>query len=273
MTRLVDVVLVWFVRLVIFLTLAFLIMPIVITLLMSFDSRTFLGQFPPPSFSVQWYERFFNEPLYVQGLANSLKLAVVSTVISLLLGLSAAIGLYKGRFRGRGALLSIFLAPLVVPAVVIGFALLITLSQLGVATGYTRLIVAHCVITIPYVIRSVIASLANVSDTIDEAAMSLGASGWAIVRTVTIPIARAGAVVGGVLAFTISFDDVSAGIFLADPESTTLPLALVSMMRSNFDLTIAAASTFMIAIAVGALVIIELLIGVDRVFGSNNRQD
>jgi putative spermidine/putrescine transport system permease protein len=269
MGRALDTFFVWGTRVLVAMTLAFLILPILITVLMSFDSRTFLGAFPPTSFSTQWYERFFSEQIYVNGLINSLKLAGTATAISLVLGTSAAIGLYKGTFPGRDTLLTIFLAPLVMPAVVIGFALLLTLSQMGVIQGFPKLVVAHCVITIPYVIRSVVAALTNVSKNVDEAAMSLGASHLSIVRTITLPIARTGAVVGAVLAFTISFDDVSAGVFLADPESSTLPLALVSMMRSNFDLTIAAASTFMIGVAILALILIELLVGVDRVFGSN----
>lgn len=250
------------------LSVAFLLLPIAIAVMMSFDARTFLGAFPPQAFSWHWYQRFIDEPLYMHGLRNSLLLASLSTLLSVTLGVAAAIGLHKARFRGRQLLVSIFLAPLVVPAVVIGFGLLVTLSALGVVSGMGKLLIAHGVITLPYVIRSVTATLAGLGPSLEEAAMSLGASPWTVIRTVVLPLCRPGIVVGAVLAFTVSFDDVSVGIFLADPESTTLPLALVSMMRSNFDLTIAAASTAMIAVSCIALVLVEWLIGVDRLFGT-----
>ncbi|WP_263147473.1 ABC transporter permease [Pseudomonas sp. RIT-PI-AD] len=250
------------------LAIAFLLTPIGIAVMMSFDARSFLGAFPPQAFSWHWYQRFVDEPLYMHGLRNSLWLASLSTLVSVSLGVAAAIGLHKARFRGKQVLVSIFLAPLVVPAVVIGFGLLVTLSTLGIVSGAGKLLIAHSVITLPYVIRSVTATLATLGTSIEEAAMSLGASPWTVIRTVILPLCRPGIVVGSVLAFTVSFDDVSVGIFLADPESTTLPLALVSMMRSNFDLTIAAASTVMIAVSCVALLLVEWLLGVDRLFGT-----
>lgn len=270
MSRIFDQAIAWLISLLRSATILFLVTPLLVSLLMSFDARSFLGAFPPTSFSFKWYERLFTESIYVHGFINSLIIGFTSTAISVGLGLFAAIGLVKGRFPGREALRGLFLAPLVVPAVVIGFGLLIAFSYLGVGSAYARMIIAHCVITIPYVIRSVVSLLENLSPSLDEAALSLGATPWGVVRTIMLPLARSGSVVGGVLAFTVSLDDVSVGIFLADPQSTTLPIALVSMMRSNFDLSIAAASAVMILIAFAALLLIEWVIGVEHVFGTKN---
>lgn len=249
------------------LCLVFLIVPLVVSLVMSFDARSFLGRFPPPDFSLQWYERFLGDATYTRSLGNSLMLAVTAATFSVLFGLAAGIGIDRTRFPGRDVLLALFLSPLIVPGVVIGFSLLLLLAWFGIIDGFTRLVLGHLVITFPYVVRATLASLVGIGRSLDEAAMSLGADEWWVIWTVTLPLCRTGAVVGALFAFAISIDDVAVGIFLADPDSYTLPLTLVTMMRANFDLTIAAASAFLVALAVLLILVVELFIGVDRVIG------
>ena len=109
----------------ILLALSFLLFPIIVSIIMSFDGRSYLGLFPPPEYSFRWYENFFSDTYYLQGLKTSLIIAVIATVISTTFGVSAAIGLDRYQGRGKQVLEALFLSPLVVPAVVIGFAILI----------------------------------------------------------------------------------------------------------------------------------------------------
>ncbi|MGI9412219.1 MAG: ABC transporter permease, partial [Hyphomicrobiales bacterium] len=128
-------------------TIAFLIAPIVVAIMMSFDGRSYLGRFPPPEYSIRWYANFFSDTYYLTGLRTSLILAVIATTVSTLAGVSAAIVLDRYEFPGKQALETLFLSPLVVPAVVIGFALLLFFALIGVFQGFPRLLAGHIIIT------------------------------------------------------------------------------------------------------------------------------
>lgn len=254
-------------RVVIVLAVLFLLLPVVVGIAMSFDARSFLGPFPPKALSLRWYERFFSDPVFMRGLRVSLLLAVLATLVSTVIGVAAAVGLERARFPGREALVAVFLSPLIVPAVVIGFAMLLFYSWLGIGDGFLRLLGGHIVITLPYTLRATLAGLAGIRPSLVEAAMSLGATPRRAFFDVTLPLARTGIFAGAVLAFAFSFDEVAVSLFLADPTSTPLPVALVSMMRANFDLTVAAASTLLVAVTVVLILVLDRLVGIDRIVG------
>ena len=136
------------------LTVIFLIAPIIVSILMSFDARGYLGRFPPTEFSFQWYARFFSDTYYLTGLRTSLIIAVIAATVSTCAGVCAAIVLDRYEFPGKQALETIFLSPLVIPAVVIGFSLLLFFALLGVFQGYPRLLAGHIIITFPYAVRT-----------------------------------------------------------------------------------------------------------------------
>lgn len=252
---------------VIAITLIFLIAPIVVSIMMSFDGRAFLGKFPPPEYSFRWYQNFFSDSYYLAGLRTSLILAVIATIVSTTAGVSAAIVLDRYEFRGKQALESFFLSPLVVPAVVIGFALLLFFALIGVFDGFTRLVGAHIIITFPYTVRTTLAGLVGIRKTLTEAAMSLGATEIQAFWDVTFPLARTGIVTGSVFAFAFSMDDVAVSLFLTSPDTYTLPVAMVSMMRTNFDLTIAAAAVVMMVFTFALILLLDWVIGLEKLIG------
>ena len=252
---------------VIALALVFLMIPVLMAIAMSFDARSFLGPFPPKEFSLRWYERFFSDDIFLRGLRISLILAVVTTCVSTTLGVSAALVIDRYRFRGRDLLASFFLSPLIVPAVVIGFSLLMFFSSVGIFDGFARLLGGHIIITVPYTVRATLAGLVGIRPSFTEAALSLGASERQAFWKVTFPLARTGIVAGAVFAFAFSFDDVAVSLFLVDPGSVTLPVALVSMMRANFDLTIAAASVLLMGFTVALIFVLDRVVGLDTVVG------
>lgn len=249
------------------LVLAFLVTPLLITCLLAFDSRSFLGPLPPPALSLRWFEKLASLDYVATGLATSLKIAVLATVIDVLVGTAAAVALDRGGFRGRGLLMAAFLSPLIVPAVVIGLALLLFLSRIGVVDGFTRLLCGHVVITLPYVVRTVLASLAGRDRRLTEAALVLGATERQAFWSVTLPLIRSGMVTGAVFAFAVSLDDVAVSMFLTDPSTYTLPVALVGSMRASFDLSIAAAAVLLMAITAVLIIVLERFVGFDRLLG------
>jgi putative spermidine/putrescine transport system permease protein len=248
--------------------LAYLLLPVLVAMAMSFDAREYLGRFPPSQFSLQWYREFFSDPYYMNALRNSVVLAVVTALAATAIGVAAAVLLDRFRFPGHAALSVFFLSPLVVPNVILGFSLLIFFSMIGLFDGFARLMGGHLVITLPYTIRTTLASLVGIRKSLGEAALSLGATEWQAFWSVTFPLAKTGIVAGAIFAFAISIEDLSLSLFLVDPFSITLPAALLTSMRVRFNLTIAAASGVMILLTVGLVFLLDRLVGLDRVIGT-----
>lgn len=245
-----------------------LLLPLVLTVSMSFDARDYLGEFPPTEFSMRWYAKFFADPYLLKGLKTSLQLAALTAVAATALGLSAAVALDRLPRRYAQLLMAIFLSPLVVPGVVIGFALLIFYARAGVENTFLRLLGGHVLITFPYAIRTVLAALGGIRPSLVEVAQSLGASPTKAFWTVTFPLAQTGVAAGAIFAFVFSLDDVAVSIFLSDPDRYTLPVALVSMLHANFDLTIAAVAVLIIGASIGLMLLLDWIVGLDRVVGS-----
>ena len=248
-------------------SILFLILPVVVSVVLSFDDRQFLGPFPPRQFSLRWYRSFVDNPAYLDGLIVSLKLAVLSTVISTIAGACAAYVLSIGRWPGRDTAEMLFLSPKFVPTVVIGFSILGFASAIQVFDPFTRLIMGHVVITIPFTVRATLASLVGIRRSLVEAAISLGAPPWRAFLDVTLPLARTGIIAGALMAFVLSFDEVAVSLFLSDAFTQTLPIALVAEMRANLNLTVAAVSTVFAAVTILIVFFLDRAIGLDRVIG------
>lgn len=245
----------------------FLLTPIAVTIIMAFDARPYLGPLPPPALSFRWFTQFFSDDYFLRGLGTSVQLAIFSVAISLCVGVATAFAVERVGFRGKEMLKSLFLSPLLVPPVVTGFALLLFLSHLGLINGFARLLCGHIIMTVPYTIRATLAGLAGIDRSLTEAALILGATERRAFWDITFPLARTSIVSGAIFAFAVSMDDVAVSIMLTDAKTYTLPVALISSMRANFDLTIAAASVMLMLLTLGLIVILEKFVGLNRVIG------
>jgi putative spermidine/putrescine transport system permease protein len=246
----------------------YIVAPIIVALAMSFDSRAYLGPFPPTDVSLQYYVRFFTTEEFMRGLGNSLMLATLATVITGITGAMAAIVISEYEFPGKTALSALFLSPLMIPAVVVGFGILMFITSfLGIYNGFTRLLAAHVIITMPYMIRTTIAGLTGIKPSLREVALSLGANERQAFWDVTFPLAKTGIVAGCIFVFATSLDDVAVGLFLYDADSMTLPVVLITYMRANFDLSVAAAAVFLAGITVMLVFVLDRTVGLDKVMG------
>jgi len=254
-------------RLLLAMAVLFLVLPIIVSVLLSFDNRQYLGPFPPTQFSLRWYRSFLDNPAYLDGLIISLKLAALSTLISTAAGACAAYVLSASRWPGRDTVETLFLSPKFVPTVVIGFSILGFASAIQIFDPFTRLIMGHVVITIPFTVRATLASLVGIRRSLVEAAISLGAPPWRAFLDVTLPLARTGVIAGGLMAFVLSFDEVAVSLFLSDAFTQTLPIALVAEMRANLNLTVAAVSTVFAAVTILIVFFLDRTVGLDRVIG------
>ncbi|MFI4988385.1 MAG: ABC transporter permease, partial [Alphaproteobacteria bacterium] len=222
--------------------------------------------FPPPSLSLRWFAKFFTQAELVSALGMSLALATLSCLISLALGGVAAFGLARGRFRGRRALLNFLLTPIMVPQLVIAMGFLEYFAVLDVPS-FPALLLAHTVITLPYVVRTMVAGLAGMDMLAEHAAVSLGATRLQAIRQVTLPMLANSMVAAVLFAFIISFENLPLALFLCDPATVTLPLQIYSYIQWVFDPTVAAAATVQVLVVVLLVFAAERLIGVSRFMG------
>jgi putative spermidine/putrescine transport system permease protein len=216
-------------------------------------------QFPPPSWSTQWYSAFFQNTAWYGSLGNSLIVAVVTTVVATALGTAAALALVRGTARGRGIAQGLLLSPMIIPTVVAGigiYRVYLTWHLTGSLFGF---IAAHTCLAIPLVVVTVAATLRTVDPKLEHAAASLGAGPLATFRLVTLPLILPGVLVGAVFAFMTSFDEVVVSIFLATAQTSTLPVQMYTNVTREIDPTVAAASTMLFLVTTTLLFIVLIL--------------
>jgi ABC-type spermidine/putrescine transport system permease subunit II len=237
-----------------------LLAPLVVVIGVSFGPSAVFA-FPPTGITLHWFAEFFASDAYVRSFFRvSLVVGVLAGTIATLFGTAAAVGLVRFRFTGREALESFFLAPLLVPEILLAAALYLLYARLAVHASIWTLLGGHLVICTPYVIRSVTAGLVGMDPRLEEAAMSLGATRLQAFFRVSLPLLRSSLLSGAIFAFIISFSDINLALFLSGPESTSLPVHLFSQIQWQGDPTIAAASSLQIVI-IGTLILV-----VQRIF-------
>jgi putative spermidine/putrescine transport system permease protein len=245
------------------LMLLFLAAPIAIVIIVSFSDAAFV-YFPPPGFSTRWYAALLDYGGFIESFLLSLRLALLVTVLALTLGTTAALGLTRYRFPGRDLLNTFLMSPLIFPSIITGIALLQFFSMLGISSAFFTLTVGHTIITLPYVVRNVIASLQSVRGNYEEAARVLGASAWQAFIGVTLPLIKPGLMAGGIFAFIISFDNYTISMWLKSAEATPLPLKIFFMVENVMNPSVAAASASMIFLSVLLIIVTEKVVGLRR---------
>ncbi|MBB2496719.1 ABC transporter permease [Aquipseudomonas ullengensis] len=242
------------------LVLLFLILPVLVIIPLSFNSGSFLV-YPLQGFSLRWYADFFTSAEWVRALTNSLIVAPAATVLAMIFGTLASIGLTRGEFRGKALVMSLLISPMVAPVVIVGVASYLFFAPLGLGNSFISLILVHAVLGVPFVIITVSATLQGFNYNLVRAAASLGATPLTAFRRVTLPLIAPGVISGALFAFATSFDEVVVTLFLAGPEQATLPRQMFSGIRENLSPTIAAAATLLIGFSIVMLLTLEWLRG------------
>ena len=248
----------------------YLLAPILVILLYSVNSVQFFS-FPPSGLSLRWYGDAIAKGLFFGSILLSVQIAALSTLVAMGLGIPAALALVRGRFRGRNALATLFLAPSIFPSALLGVGLLLFFSRVQGGLGVTLapalpgLVLGHVVITLPWVIRSVGSSLALVDRRIEEAALSLGANPVRAFFEVTLPLVRPGLISGGVFAFIASFENLELSLFLTSSGLQTLPMEmLVYIQNYRNEPAVAAVSTMVVLGTALAIAATGRIVGLGR---------
>lgn len=240
------------------LVLLFLVLPILVVFPLSFSSGSYLS-FPPPGFSTRWYLAFFDSEDWTGAARLSIEVGLAVTVLSVLLGTPAAIGLDKARFPGKRLVNALVLSPLIVPGIIVAIGAYFVYAQYGLVGHPVALILAHTCLAVPFVVINVSSALAGVDKRLQQAASSLGAPPFATFRQVTLPLIAPGLFAGAVFAFITSFDELLVALFLSGTGAVTLPRRMFDQIRYDIDPTIAAASCLLIVTTTGLMVVAELL--------------
>jgi putative spermidine/putrescine transport system permease protein len=241
----------------------FLMLPLIITVTVSFTASP-VYTLPPPDLSLRWYEAMSGRLGLMDSVLLSLNLALISTAISLVLGAAAAMAVAKGDFPGRAAIATFSVSPLMMPGLVVGVALLQFLRAVELRDAYWSLLIGHVLITLPFVMRTLLAAMAAFDFSLIDAARTLGMSFPRAVLSVLVPNLAPAFLTAGLFAFLASMDNYPISIFLTDARNKTLPIRVLQYLEEQPDPTIAAISTLLILLALVALTVGSRTVGLNR---------
>ena len=245
----------------------FLLLPIVFIVLLSFGSSPWLA-FPPPDWTVRWYEELFGKPQWFTAIMNSFRIGLAVMAMAIAIGVPASFAIVRGRFPGRDALAALFTTPLIVPLVIIGIALYGFFLRSGMSGTFLSFALSHLVIALPFPVITTTNALRSFDENIEKAAIVCGATRTQALLRVTLPGIAPGIAAGGLFAFLISWDEVVLAIFMSSPTLQTLPVKMWSALRLDLSPVIAAAATLMVLLTLVLLVVAAVV----QWFGARRRQ-
>jgi putative spermidine/putrescine transport system permease protein len=245
-----------------------LLLPVVIVVLAGLNAGDYLT-FPPQGLSLRWVISFLSSQSLRTSYLLSLTIAFVVMLLSTALGTMAALFLTRVPFRGRSLLRAYFLAPLMLPGLVLGLALYVfyIVTNVGLARTLPGMVIGHVLVTVPYVIGTVSAALYNFDVSLEDAARSLGAGPVRAFRAITLPSISPGIMAGSIFAFIVSFGQFDISLFLSTPNITPLPIALYNSLRYKFEPTAAAAGVFAIVLVVLSMLLTNRITNFARFAG------
>ncbi len=240
------------------LTAIFLLVPILFIVALSFGSSRWLI-FPPPAWTLKWYEELFADPRWIESMLTSGKIAIIVTILSVVFGLLASIALTRGTFKGREVLRAFFLTPMVLPVVILAVALYAMFLEWGLNGTLLGFVIAHLIVALPFSIIAISNALEGFDQSIEDAAVLCGASPWEARFRVTLPSISHGLFSAGIFSFLISWDEVVLAIFMASPTLQTLPVKIWGTLRQDLTPVIASASTLLVAFTIALMVLVAFI--------------
>lgn len=250
--------------------LLLMMLPLVMTAFMSLF-RDSVVVFPPTGYTLSWYGRLAEFPKFGQALSTSLRVSAIATLLSLAIGIPASLALVRYKFVGRGVLNVLLLSPLTVPGVVIGLAIYVLVveveirSEVPLIGSDLTLVLAHVLITTPWVVRLCVANLVQIDRSIEEAAANLGAPPSVVLWRVTLPMMRQGIVAAALFAFIISFENIEMTLFLISPGVITFPISVLQYLEYRFDPLVASVVVVQTAVIALLLVLLDRYVKLSKV--------
>lgn len=252
-------------RVVAFLVLVFLMLPILVIMPLSFNSEPFFTftegmlALDPDAYSMRWYQEFMDDQNWQLAIRNSFVVGIASALIATVLGTLAAVGLSSPWMPYKRLITALLLSPMIVPLIIIAAGMFFFYTQFNLVGTFAGLIIAHAALGVPFVIITVTATLTGFDRSLFIAGLSLGAAPVKVFWDVVIPLIRPGVIAGGLFAFVTSFDEVVLVLFLAGPEQRTIPRQMFSGLREQINPTILAVATLLVVLSAALLFTLEAL--------------
>ena len=240
------------------LVLIYLILPAFVIVPLSFSSQEYLS-FPPPGLSIMWYRRLAANPAWLDATMSSLLIGVPTAGLSMIFGTLAALAVVRGNLKLTALISAVLVAPMMLPHIILAIGLYPVMLEIGLLRSYGAAMIAHTVVGMPLVFITVSAALRSYSGALELAAMTLGANLWQTFWRVTFPIILPGVVVGAILAFASSFDELMLSLFLTGATTRTLPRLMWEQMGDFLTPVIAAGATLIMLFSIVMLAIVALL--------------
>lgn len=244
--------------------LGFLILPALVVTIAAFNDKALLS-FPPQGLSWRWFSHALAYEDFREGFRNGLIVTTWSSTIALIVGAAFALALDRYRFRFKALIEGVLISPLFIPHFTVGLGFLILAAQVGMAGGFTIVIVCHVILVLPFVLRSVYVSLRNLDQRFELAAASLGAPPHRVLMTVTLPLLLPGLVSGWLFAAILSFNEFTASLFVTAQRTQTLPVAMYNYVREYADPSMAALSVMYIVATAALLIFANAFLGLGKV--------
>jgi putative spermidine/putrescine transport system permease protein len=238
------------------LAIGFLVLPTLLVIPLAFTSSQFL-EFPPPGYGLSWFRTYFDSPLWIQATVRSFGVAFATAIVATAIGGFTALALANSRTRWSGLIFAFFLAPMIVPRIVIAVGLFYLFARIGLVASDLGLVIGHTVLAIPFTLVTMAAVLKGYDQRLDQAAATLGANRVKTLTAVTIPIVRGGLVASFLFAFITSFDELTIAIFVSGGVKTTLPKQMWDDMILQLNPTLAAVSVVVFVVVTMMLLLAE----------------
>ncbi len=244
-------------------TAVVLVAPTLVILILSFTGEESL-RFPPSSYSTRWYTALLDANEIQAAALVSLRVAAVAVIVSVVLGVAAAMGIASSRSAWARALETLFMSPLILPALAFGFASLMMASMLGFRPSVTLPTIGHIVVCVPFVLRTALASLIQLDPALLDCSRSLGAGEVYTFRRITLPLISRGVASGAFIEFMASFDNVPVSLFLQDARTQVLPIHLWDIIQNQLDSRAASACGVIIIATIVLMLLMERVAGFSR---------
>ena len=247
------------------LVFAFLMLPILVIIPLSFNALPYFTfneemiKLNPDAYSLRWYQDMFANEQWIHSIKNSFIIGIAATLLATLLGTLAALGLSRPHMPWRIPIMSLLISPMIVPIIITAAGMFFFYSSVGLSQTTTGIILAHTALGTPFVVITVTATLFGFDTTLMRASANLGATPMQTFFRVVVPMILPGVISGGLFAFVISFDEVVCVIFLAGFEQRTIPRQMWAGIREQISPTILAVATLLIVFSVCMMIVLELL--------------
>lgn len=247
-------------RLIAYAVCLFVALPIIIVVISSITAASYVT-FPPEGITLRWYSEVVADPRLMRSLRTSASVALITAALAAVCGLAASLALDRHRFKGKEAISTFLLAPVILPSIVLALGMIFFMTAIGLIRTIPGLVLSHLVVAMPYAIRALSASLGGLNRDVERSASILGAAPLVVLYKITLPLIKPGLIAALMFSFLASFNNVALSLFVAGPRTQTLPLEIFRMTQDVNTPNVAAIASLLMGFTTVVVLVLESKFG------------